>query len=227
MHSAIKTENLEKIYGKSTVKTHALKGVDLEIPKGSLACIIGKSGHGKSTLLHMIGGLDSPTSGRVFIDGVNLAERSDAERSELRARKIGFVFQFFNLLQNLTALENIEMAMMFAHVPAKKQREKAEALLALVGLSDKANAKPSELSGGQQQCVSIARALANDAEILLMDEPTGNLDSESEEQVLKHIFDIHKAGKTVIIVTHNRELAQKAEMVFELQDGKMKTRSQK
>lgn len=218
----IKTEKLEKIYGKSTVKTHALKGVDMEIPKGSFSCIIGTSGHGKSTLMHMIGGLDKPTSGSVFIDGINISELSDSKLSELRAKKIGFVFQFFNLLQNLTALENIETAMMFGNYSMKEQRKKAEELLALVGLSDKANAKPSELSGGQQQRISIARALANDPEILLMDEPTGNLDSDSEEEVLSHIFKIHKAGKTVIIVTHNRELAGKAEMIFEIRDGKIK-----
>lgn len=218
----IKTVNLEKIYSKSTVKTHALKGVNMEIPRGSFSCIIGKSGHGKSTLMHLIGGLDKPTNGDVFIDGVNIAKLSDSKLSELRAKKIGFVFQFFNLLQNLTALENIETAMMFGGFSSKVQRKRAEELLALVGLSDKANAKPSELSGGQQQRVSIARALANDPEILLMDEPTGNLDSESEEEVLNHILKIHKAGKTVIIVTHNRELAEKAEMIFEIHDGRMK-----
>ena len=218
----IKTVNLEKIYGKSTVKTHALKGINMEIPRGSFCCIIGKSGHGKSTLMHMIGGLDKPTTGDVFIDEVNISELSDNKLSELRAKKIGFVFQFFNLLQNLTALENIETAMMFGGSSTKERRKKAEELLALVGLSDKASAKPSELSGGQQQRVSIARALANDPEILLMDEPTGNLDSESEEEVLNHIHKIHKAGKTIIIVTHNRELAEKAEMIFEIYDGKIK-----
>ncbi|MCL2529289.1 MAG: ABC transporter ATP-binding protein [Coriobacteriia bacterium] len=219
----IKTENLEKIYGKSAVKTHALKGVDMEIPAGSLSCIIGTSGHGKSTLLHMIGGLDKPTSGSVLIDGVAISELTDSQLSELRAQKIGFVFQFFNLLQNLTALENIQAAMLFGSVPQAQQRAKALELLELVGLSDKADAKPTELSGGQQQRVSIARALANDPEILLMDEPTGNLDSESEEEVLSQIFKIHKAGKTIVIVTHNRELAEKAEMIFEIQDGKIKT----
>jgi len=218
----IKTENLEKIYGKSTIRTHALKGVDMEIPNGTFCCIMGKSGHGKSTLMHLIGGLDKPTSGNVYINGVNISKLSDSELSELRAKKIGFVFQFFNLLQNLTALENIETAMMFGDSSSKEQRKKAEELLALVGLSDKANAKPSELSGGQQQRVSIARALANDPDILLMDEPTGNLDSDSEEEVLNHIFEIHKAGKTVIIVTHNREIAQKAEIIFEIRDGKIK-----
>jgi putative ABC transport system ATP-binding protein len=218
----IRTENLEKVYGKSKVKTHALKGVNMEIPQGSFSCIIGKSGHGKSTLMQLIGGLDKPTAGKVIIDDVNISKLSDSKLSELRAKKIGFVFQFFNLLQNLTALENIQTAMMFSGVPAKEQKAKAEALLELVGLSDKANAKPNELSGGQQQRISIARALANNPDILLMDEPTGNLDSESEKEVLEQIFKIHKSGKTVVIVTHNIELAKKAEILFEIKDGKLK-----
>ena len=221
-NAIIRTENLTKTYGKSTVKTHALKGVGIEIPRGSFSCITGKSGHGKSTLMHLLGGLDRPTDGSVFIDEINITKLNDNKLAEIRAKKIGFVFQFFNLLQNLTAIENIQTAMMFGGVPQKAQKEKAEALLKLVGLSDKANAKPSELSGGQQQRISIARALANDPDILLMDEPTGNLDSESEEEVLKHIFDIHKTGKTIVIVTHNNELAKKAEIVFEIRDGKLK-----
>ena len=223
-NSIIRTENLEKIYGKKTVKTHALKGVDIEIPSGSFSCIIGPSGHGKSTLMHLIGGLDKATSGKVFVDGVNISELNDRRLSELRANKIGFVFQFFNLLQSLTALENIQTAMMFAGKSGKpKQCEKAMELLELVGLSDKANSKPNEMSGGQQQRVSIARALANDPDILLMDEPTGNLDSESEKEVLEHIFKIHKTGKTIVIVTHNNELASKAELLFEIRDGKLKS----
>jgi len=221
MNNIIRIENLEKTYGKSAVKTHALKGVNMEIPRGSFSCIIGKSGHGKSTLMQLIGGLDKATKGSVFIDGVNVSDLSDNKLSELRAKKIGFVFQFFNLLQNLTALENIQVAMMFGGISAKEQRKKAEDLLALVGLSDKASAKPSELSGGQQQKVSIARALANDPDILLMDEPTGNLDSESEKDVLEHIFKIHKTGKTIVMVTHNNELAKQAEILFEIRDGKL------
>jgi len=221
MNNIIRTENLEKTYGKSAVKTHALKGVSIEIPRGSFSCIVGKSGHGKSTLMQLIGGLDKATKGSVFIDGVNISDLSDNKLSELRAKKIGFVFQFFNLLQNLTALENIQVAMMFGGISAKDQRKKAEDLLALVGLSDKADAKPSELSGGQQQKVSIARALANDPDILLMDEPTGNLDSESEKDVLEHIFNIHKTGKTIVMVTHNNELAKQAEILFEICDGKL------
>jgi putative ABC transport system ATP-binding protein len=218
----IRTENLEKIYGNNKAKTHALKGVSMEIPQGSFSCIIGTSGHGKSTLMQLIGGLDKPTAGKVFVDEVNISDLSDSKLSELRANKIGFVFQFFNLLVNLTALENIQAAMMFNGVPANRQKARAMALLELVGLSDKANAKPNEMSGGQQQRVSIARALANDPDILLMDEPTGNLDSESEKEVLEHIFKIHKSGKTVVIVTHNSELAKRAEILFEIKDGKLK-----
>jgi putative ABC transport system ATP-binding protein len=220
-NAIIRTENLEKIYGKSGAKTHALKGVSMEIPRGSFSCIIGPSGHGKSTLMHLLGGLDRPTKGSVYVDNVDITKMNNSKLAELRAEKIGFVFQFFNLLQNLTALENIETAMMFAKIPQKLQRKKAEGLLELVGLSEKANSKPYELSGGQQQRVSIARALANDPDILLMDEPTGNLDSQSEEEVLKHIFRIHKTGKTVVIVTHNNELAAKAEILFEVRDGRI------
>ncbi|GAB4419886.1 MAG: ABC transporter ATP-binding protein [Thermodesulfovibrionales bacterium] len=217
----IKTENLIKTYNTDKAKTYALRGIDLEIPRGSFSCIIGPSGHGKSTLMHLIGGLDRPTEGRVFIDGADITGLSNSELAGLRAKKIGFVFQFFNLLQNLTAEENVEAAMMFSKTPEKTQKEKAKELLSLVGLSEKLNAKPSELSGGQQQRVAIARALANDPEILLMDEPTGNLDSESEAEALGHISELHKKGKTIVIVTHNNEIAKMAEMVFEIRDGRL------
>jgi putative ABC transport system ATP-binding protein len=153
---------------------------------------------------------------------VNITGLSNSKLAVIRAEKIGFVFQFFNLLQNLTALENIQTAMMFGKISPKEQQTRALELLRLVGLSDKASSKPHELSGGQQQRVSIARALANAPDILLMDEPTGNLDSESEKEVLEHIFEIHKTGKTVVIVTHNNDLAQKAELLIEIRDGKQK-----
>jgi putative ABC transport system ATP-binding protein len=218
----IKAENVEKMYGKGGAKTHALKGVSFAIPRNTFSCIIGPSGHGKSTLMHLLGGLDRPTNGSIYVDNVDISNLNNSRLAEFRAEKIGFVFQFFNLLQNLTAVENIETAMMFAKIPRALQLKKAKELLDIVGLSDKANSKPSELSGGQQQRVSIARALANDPDILLMDEPTGNLDSESEAEVLKHIFQIHKSGKTVVIVTHNNELAGKAELLLEIRDGKLK-----
>ncbi|MCL2526044.1 MAG: ABC transporter ATP-binding protein [Coriobacteriia bacterium] len=230
----IETSDLTKTYVRGTAKkkveNHALRGVTMSIPRGSFSCIVGPSGHGKSTLMHLIGGLDRASSGTVTIDGINYAELSDNELSELRANKIGFVFQFFNLLQNLTAVENIETAMLFAgkgtHSPAaalsaKEQRVRALELLELVGLGEKADAKPGELSGGQQQRVAIARALANDPEILLMDEPTGNLDSASEAEVLDQLMAIHKAGKTIVIVTHNAEVSDKAQYLFEIRDGKL------
>lgn len=217
----VKTENLVKTYNSGKVKTFALRGVSLEIPRGTFSCIVGPSGHGKSTLMHLIGGLDRPTDGAVFIDGEDISRFSNSNLAALRARKIGFVFQFFNLLQNLTACENVEAAMMFSGTSEKTQKERARELLSLVGLGDKAEAKPSELSGGQQQRVAIARALANDPEMLLMDEPTGNLDSESEAEVMEAIFKLHKEGKSIIIVTHNGEIAKKAAIIFEIKDGKV------
>jgi putative ABC transport system ATP-binding protein len=217
----IKTEDLIKTYNKGQVKTQALRGINMEIQKGTLSCIIGPSGHGKSTLMHLIGGLDKPTKGRVFIDGTDITGLSNSELAEMRAGKIGFVFQFFNLLQNLTALENVETAMMFSTISEKEQKEKAGELLSLVGLAEKRNAKPNELSGGQQQRVAIARALANDPDILLMDEPTGNLDSETEAEVLDIIFKINGKGKTVVIVTHNSEIAKRAGKIFKIKDGNL------
>ena len=218
--SIIKTENLEKTYGDK-VKTHALRGVSLEIPKGTFCCIIGPSGHGKSTLLQLIGGLDKPTGGRVFIDGTDISSLSDNELSEVRGQKIGFVFQSFNLLDNLTAKENIQTAMMFGKTPTDVMEKRAMELLDMVGLADKATHKPSQLSGGQLQRVAIARSLANDPDILLMDEPTGNLDSKSEEEVLEHIFGIHKKGKTIVMVTHSADIAKMAQMLVEVRDGEL------
>jgi putative ABC transport system ATP-binding protein len=222
----VKTENLEKVYSTGRVKTHALRGVDIEIPKGSFTAIVGPSGHGKSTLMHMIGGLDRPTAGKVFIDGEEISRLSNPRLAALRARRIGFVFQFFNLLQGLTAEENVAIAMMFADVSETDQKKRARELLALVGLAEKLKAKPSELSGGQQQRVAIARALANDPELLLMDEPTGNLDSESESEVLATVFRLHKEGKTVVIVTHNYEIARRAEKVIRIKNGKFEHASE-
>lgn len=217
----IRTENLIKTYGTGKVKTDALRGVGLEIPRGSFSCIVGPSGHGKSTLMHLIGGLDRPTGGKVVIDGEEINRLSNRRLAALRAQKIGFVFQFFNLLQSLTAEENVETAMMFSRTPEKAQTGRAKELLSLVGLSEKLSSRPSELSGGQQQRVAIARALANDPEILMMDEPTGNLDSASEAEVLDTIFRLHKKGKTVIIVTHNPEIAKRSERVIKIKDGKL------
>jgi len=216
----IETKNLEKVYG-TKVKSQVLKDINLKIPKGAFSCIVGPSGHGKSTLLQLIGGLDKATSGSVLIDGIDISQLSDNKLSAVRGEKIGFVFQFFNLLENLTALENIQTAMMFAKKDPKSANERAIELLDMVGLKDKANFKTSELSGGQLQRIAIARSLANDPDILLMDEPTGNLDSKSEQDVLEHIFNIHKSGKTIVMVTHSNEIAKQAELLIEIRDGQL------
>jgi putative ABC transport system ATP-binding protein len=217
----IETQDLWKVYGDE-VRTEALKGVSIEIKAGSYVCIAGPSGHGKTTLLHIIGCLDKPTSGEVNIKGTNVTQLSDNDLADIRSKNIGFVFQFFNLVPNLTSLENVELSLMFAGVKESKQREVAKELLAALGLEDKYNALANELSGGQQQRVAIARALANDPDILLMDEPTGNLDSLSQDEVLNHIEMVHQKGKTIVLVTHNEEIVKRAEKVIRIQNGIIK-----
>ncbi|MBE0597442.1 MAG: ABC transporter ATP-binding protein [Desulfuromonadales bacterium] len=221
MNDMIRTDNLSRTYGSGAVATHALRGANLAIPKGSFTCIVGPSGHGKSTLLHLVGGLDRPTTGTVHIGGVELTSLDSSALARLRGSKIGFVFQFFNLLRTLTASENIATAMMLAGVPARQQAERARELLERVGLAEKAGARPGELSGGQQQRVAIARALANDPDLLLPDEPTGNLDSEAEAGIIALLHDLHRRGKTVVVVTHNHEIAQQAERIITVRDGRI------
>lgn len=214
-------ENATKIYNGGTISTAALRGVSLEIPRGSFTCIVGPSGHGKSTLMHLVGGLDRPTDGAVYLDGVEISTLDNSALAKLRGGKVGFVFQFFNLLQGLTAQENVETAMMLAGIPEQLQAFRAKELLELVGLGDKADSKPNQLSGGQQQRVAIARALANDPDILLMDEPTGNLDSAAEAEVLDILFALHRQGKTVVVVTHNNDIAARAERIIRVKDGQI------
>ncbi len=215
----ITTHQLTKSYRRGSVVTHALRGVDLAIPRGSFTCIVGPSGHGKSTLMHLIGGLDRPTSGTVHLDGVDLGRLDGQGLAALRARKVGFVFQFFNLLNGLSALENVETAMMMAGVPSRQQRQRALALLDQVGLAERAAHRPHQLSGGQQQRVAIARALANAPPLLLMDEPTGNLDSQAEGDILEILHRLHASGTTVVVVTHNAEIARRAGQVIAVRDG--------
>jgi putative ABC transport system ATP-binding protein len=219
MSNIIRTEHAAKTYTVGEITTSALKDVSLEIPQGSFTCIVGPSGHGKSTLMHLIGGLDRPSSGKIFIGDIEISTIANTDLARLRGQRIGFVFQFFNLLQGLTAIENIEIAMMLAGVAEPEQRSRAEKLLAMVGLAEKAESKPGQLSGGQQQRVAIARALANDPDILLLDEPTGNLDSVAEAEVLDLLQDLHRQGKTVIIVTHSDEVAKRAERIIRVKDG--------
>jgi putative ABC transport system ATP-binding protein len=201
--------------------THALRGVDLDIEPGTFTCLVGPSGHGKSTLLHLLGGLDRPTEGSVEAFGQRINEMSDVQLARFRARTIGFVFQFFNLLKGLTVMENVQLAMMLAGVPAAAQARRATELLESVGLADKVHARANELSGGQMQRVAIARALANDPEALLLDEPTGNLDSASEADVLTILHRLHEQGRTIVMVTHSAEIAARAQRVVELRDGRV------
>jgi putative ABC transport system ATP-binding protein len=173
--------------------------------------------------MHLIGGLDRPTAGEIYLDGVELTRLESGGLARLRSRKIGFVFQFFNLLRSLTAIENVETALLLGGAPASVQAKRARELLAAVGLADKVSARPSELSGGQQQRVAIARALANDPDILLMDEPMGNLDSNAEAEILDILLALHRRGKTVVIVTHNQEIARRAEQIIQVRDGRICT----
>jgi putative ABC transport system ATP-binding protein len=217
----IRTDNLTKTYGTGAAASHALRGVSTSIPRGSFTCIVGPSGHGKSTLMHLLGGLDRPSSGGVQVDGVELTRLDNSSLARLRAKKIGFVFQFFNLLRNLTAAENVETAMMLSGVPERQQAARAKEMLAQVGLAEKAGARPNELSGGQQQRVAIARALINDPDILLMDEPTGNLDSAAEAEIVEILHTLHRRGKTIVLVTHNDGIARQAQNVIRVQDGRI------
>ena len=216
-------KNLSKTFSSASGDVKALDGINLTIDTGKFASIIGKSGSGKSTLLAMLGALDIPTSGSVKVDDVDIAKLSPSKQTSYRANKIGFVFQQYNLIPNLTALENVMLALEFGRFPSSKRKERAKELLDEVGISaDEQLRKPSRLSGGQQQRVSIARALANNPSIILADEPTGNLDSDTG----KKIFDLlHKLSRsentTIIAVTHDMDIAGKTDQTFKLKDGKI------
>lgn len=201
---------------------HALRGVDLDIYPNEMVGIIGPSGSGKSTLLGIIGGLDSPTDGTIEIDGVDITRMNESQLTDIRNQKIGFIFQFFNLIPTLTATENVALPIEFAQLRRHKPRRRAEELLEMLGLGGRYHHRPDELSGGQQQRVAIARALANDPPILLADEPTGNLDSRSGENVLEALKTIREEnGTTVVLVTHDQSLASQMDRVLNLVDGRI------
>ncbi len=221
-HPVIRTRDLTKDLPLGKTVVHALRGVDMDIYAGEMAGIVGPSGSGKSTLLGLIGGLDTPTRGTIEIDGVNITRMNEDQLTEIRNEKIGFIFQFFNLIPTLTALENVVLPIQFARKARFSPEKRAKELLDLLGLKDRMKHRPSELSGGQQQRVAIARALANNPPLLLADEPTGNLDSESGVLVLDALREIRaNAGTTVVIVTHDRALAEKTDRVMTLVDGQI------
>ncbi len=219
MSKIIEVKGVHKTYNRGKVSTYALRGIDVEIEEGKFNCIIGPSGHGKSTLLHLIGGLDRPNQGSIKVSGEEINKFSDRNLAKFRAKRLGFVFQFFNLLNNLTVIENVQTPMMFACISKEEQYKRSRMLLQAVGLEEKVNSRANELSGGQMQRVAIARALANDPDILLMDEPTGNLDSSSEKEVMDVIHQLHKRGKTIVMVTHNPDISSCAERIINIKDG--------
>jgi putative ABC transport system ATP-binding protein len=219
----LKVENLTKTFSGASGDVTALKDINMHIKKGEFASIIGKSGSGKSTLLSMLGALDVPTSGSIEVDGVDIAKLSANKQTAYRSKKIGFVFQQYNLIPNLTALENVMLALEFGGVPARKRKARAAQLLEDVGIeADEQMRKPSRLSGGQQQRVSIARALANKPSIIFADEPTGNLDSETGKKIFDLLHRLSRTEKTTIIaVTHDMDIAGKTDRTFKLRDGKI------
>lgn len=218
----VHTQDLRKDLKMGEVVVHAVRGVSLSVARGEFLGIIGPSGSGKSTLLGLIGGLDSPTAGRVWIDGVDITAMDERGLTRVRNEKIGFVFQFFNLVPTLSALENVALPVQFARQRKYAPRRRAQELLTMLGLGDRLGHRPAQLSGGQQQRVALARALANDPPLLLCDEPTGNLDTESSEVVLKALRDVQQQlGTTVIVVTHDMEVASQCDRVVALIDGKI------
>ncbi|MHC1611458.1 MAG: ABC transporter ATP-binding protein [Candidatus Methanospirareceae archaeon] len=217
----IHTEHLTKIYRMGETEVHALRDVNLEIQDGEFIAITGPSGSGKSTLLNMIGCLDTPTSGSVFIDGINTASLNENELAEIRREKIGFIFQQYNLVHTLNALENVALPAFFSGVKREKRLRRARELLVKVGLGDRMYHKPSELSGGEQQRVAIARALSNDPGIIIGDEPTGNVDTETGNAIMDILEGLNKEGRTVIVVTHDPEIAARAGRTKRMRDGRV------
>jgi putative ABC transport system ATP-binding protein len=218
---AIRTEDLWKTYEMGAEHLHALRGVSIEIHKGEYVAIMGPSGSGKSTLMNLIGCLDSPTKGRYWLAGRLVSELNDDELAYIRNKEIGFVFQTFNLLPRATALHNVELPMIYNGTPSEERLDRAKKALSQVDLADRMMHKPNELSGGQRQRVAIARALVNSPSILLADEPTGNLDSQTGEEIMALFARLHQQGNTIILVTHESDIAAHAHRVIRLRDGKV------
>ncbi len=221
MKPLIKTENLWKVYRMGKVDVEALRGVSLEVERGEYLAIMGPSGSGKSTLMNILGCLDTPTRGKYYLEGRDVSSLSDDELSLLRNQKIGFVFQSFHLLPRTPAIHNVELPLIYAGVPKKERRKRAEEALEKVGLRERMWHKPNELSGGERQRVAIARAIINNPSILLADEPTGNLDSRSGEEIMRIFEALHQMGNTIIVVTHDPNIASRTRRIIKLKDGRI------
>jgi putative ABC transport system ATP-binding protein len=217
----IQLKDVGKVYQMDDVKVQALKKIDLEIKKNEFLAIMGPSGSGKSTLLDMIGCLDRPSYGKVFLNGVDISKLNDSQLARLRGREIGFVFQTFNLYPILSALENVELPMMIIEKNKKERKQRALELLKMVGLEGRAEHLPSQLSGGERQRVAIARSLANDPQIILADEPTGNLDSKSGDEIMRTFVRLNESGKTVVVITHDQTIASHAKKIVKIKDGEI------
>ena len=221
MEHLIDARNLYKIYNPGENEVHALDGVSLTIDRGEFVAIIGQSGSGKSTFMNMLGLLDSPTSGEYYLEGKEVSKLTDNELSEIRNKEIGFIFQGFNLIPSLTAVGNVELPLIYRGMPAAQRHELSDAALERVGIGHRKNHRPSEMSGGQQQRVAIARAVAARPPIILADEPTGNLDTHSGEEVMRILKELNNEGRTVILITHDNSIAEQAKRVIRIQDGKI------
>lgn len=221
MTNILNIDNLSKVYRLGNIDVPVLFDINLNIDEGEFIAIMGPSGSGKSTLMNIIGCLDRPTSGKIKIGNTDISTLSDIDLAIMRGRKIGFIFQTFNLISRYTTLENVELPMIYQNIPRSDRLKRANYILDILGLRDRINHRPTELSGGQRQRVAIARALVNEPEILLADEPTGNLDSKTGIEIIRIFDDLHKNGKTIIMVTHNNELTRYCNRVITLKDGRI------
>lgn len=221
MTAMIEAKDLTKVYQMGAEQVHALRGVSFTVQKQEFIAIMGPSGSGKSTLLHIVGCLDRPTSGQLFIANQDVQKATDNELAEIRNRKIGFVFQTFNLLPKATALENVELPLIYAGVRKRERRERAQAVLERVGLADRMRHRPNELSGGQRQRVAIARAIVTEPAFILADEPTGALDSKTGEQILDLFAELNAEGNTILLITHDKNVAARARRIIQLLDGRI------